>query len=47
MVNNTTNINKTNNHHLPKILPQKTPPRMAFGIQVMALDIHRHVAGLR
>jgi hypothetical protein len=47
MVNNSTNVNKTNNHHSPKKkLPQKTPPRMAFGIQVMALDIHRHVAGL-
>jgi hypothetical protein len=29
-----------------KKLPQKTPPRKAFGIQVMDLDIHRHVAGL-
>jgi hypothetical protein len=37
---------RTTTIHFKK-LPQKTPPRMAFGIQVMALDIHRVVAGLR
>jgi hypothetical protein len=29
-----------------KEIPHKPPSRMAFGIRVLALDMHRHVVGL-
>ena len=47
MVNNSTNINKTNNHLLPKTIEHKEiPQHMALEILVLALDRHKNVAGL-
>jgi hypothetical protein len=36
---------RTTTIHLKK-LPHMPPPRMAFGIRILALDIHRHVVEL-
>jgi len=41
MVNNSSNINKTNNHLPPQIIDY-----MALEIQVLSWDRHKHVAGL-
>jgi hypothetical protein len=47
MVNNYTNINKTNNHILPQIIEhKKTMKQMASKIQVQILDRHKNVVGL-
>ena len=46
MVNNSTNINKTNNHLSLSPLTQKNHPRhMTLEIRVMACDIYKNVAG--
>ena len=46
MVNNSTNINKTNNHIWPQIIEhKKTMKQMTLEIQVQALDRHTKVVG--
>ena len=44
MANNSTNINKTNNHL--SLQPHWTPRHMTLHIHVLVWDRHRHVAGL-
>jgi hypothetical protein len=44
MVNNSTNINKRNNHLKP--LNTKKTWHMALEIKILALDRHNNVAGL-
>ena len=47
MVNNSTNINKKNNHLSPQIIEHKKGPRhMALDIQVLGWDGHINVAAL-
>jgi hypothetical protein len=47
MANNSTNINKTNNHLSPWTIDSKKDHNiMAFEIQVLASDRHTDVAGL-
>jgi hypothetical protein len=47
VINNSTNINKTNNRTSPQSIEHKKRAlHMAFEIQVMARDRHKHVAGL-
>jgi len=46
MVNNSTNIDKTNNHLSPPLTEQKNKPRhMTLEIQVPAWNRHNNVAG--
>jgi hypothetical protein len=47
MVNNSTNINKMNNHVLSQIIEHKKRSRdMILGIQGLALDRHENMTGL-
>jgi hypothetical protein len=48
VVNNSTKINKTNNHLSPSLTEQtkKGPQHMTVEIQVLAWDRHKNVAGL-
>jgi hypothetical protein len=46
MVNNSTNINKTNNHIWPQIIEhKKAMKQMTLAIQVQTLDMHTKVVG--
>jgi hypothetical protein len=47
MVNNSTNINKTNYHLSPETIEQEKEPRhMALEIHILAWNRHKHVVGL-
>ena len=46
MVNNFTNINKTNNHLSPQLTEHKKKRHMTSEIQVFAWDRQKNVAGL-
>ena len=46
MVNNSININKTNNLISPSHWTQKRPQNLTLEIQVLAWDRHKYVAGL-
>jgi len=47
MVNNSTNVNKTNNHLSPQTIGHRKRPRpMTLGIMVLAWEIHKNMAVL-
>ena len=46
MVNNSTNINKANNHPTPQTIDHKKDYDMALKILVLAWDSHKNVSGL-
>ena len=43
MVNNITNINKTNDHLSPRLIEHKKPWHMKFEIQLLAWDRHEYM----